>query len=168
MATINVKSHRHVVARPGEGFAALGAVWMPLRVHTDARGWFTEVWRAGLSGETQPKQISISKTLPGVTKAFHFHKKQEDLFVPMTGAFRIVLLQTISPYEALSFWWREGAEGALHIPAGLAHGYRVEGTGEGRMLYLTSETYSPQDEGRLEWDQHVEGFPWNERPETGV
>jgi dTDP-4-dehydrorhamnose 3,5-epimerase-like enzyme len=86
----------------------------------------------------------------------------------MTGAFRIVLLQTISPYEALSFWWREGAEGALHIPAGLAHGYRVEGTGEGRMLYLTSETYSPQDEGRLEWDQHVEGFPWNERPETGV
>lgn len=83
----------------------------------------------------------------------------------MTGAFRIVLLQTISPFEALSIWWQEGAEGTLRIPAGLAHGYRVEGGGEARMLYLTSETYSAQDEGRIEWDRDVEGFPWEEKPE---
>jgi dTDP-4-dehydrorhamnose 3,5-epimerase-like enzyme len=34
------------------------------------------------------------------------------------------------------------------------------------MLYLTSETYSPQDEGRLDWDRDIEGFPWSERPVT--
>ena len=91
MASVKVKAHRHVVARPGEGFSALGAVWTPLRVHADPRGWFAEIWRTDLSVKIQPKQISVSKTLPGVTKAFHFHRKQEDLFVPMTGAFRIVL-----------------------------------------------------------------------------
>lgn len=167
MDVVQVKSHRHIVARPGEGFAALGAVWTPLQAHQDSRGWFAEIWRTDFPGRINAKQISLSKTLPGVTKAFHFHRKQEDLFVPVSGAFRIVLLQTKSPFEALSIWWKEGAEGALRIPAGLAHGYRVEGTGEGKMLYLTSETYSPQDEGRMEWDKDVEGFPWKERPEAG-
>ena len=168
MELIQVKSHRHVVARPGEGFSALGAVWTPLRVHADERGWFAEIWRTDQPGRVEPGQISVSKTLPGVTKAFHFHRKQVDLFIPMTGAFRIVLLQTQPPCEALSIWWQEGAEGTLRIPAGLAHGYRVEGTSEAKMVYLTSETYTPQDEGRLEWDRQVKGFPWDERPPGGA
>ena len=167
MDPIKVKSHRHIVARPGEGFAALDAVWTPLQVHPDARGWFAEIWRTDLPGRIDPRQISMSKTLPGVTKAFHFHRKQEDLFIPLSGAFRIVLLQTKSPFEGISIWWKEGAEGTLRIPAGLAHGYRVESGGEARMLYLTSETYSPKDEGRMEWDRDVEGFPWGQKPEAG-
>ena len=165
MEPIKVISHRHVVDRPGEGFAALGAVWTPLKLHPDARGWFAEIWRSDPLRGIVPKQISMSKTLPGVTKAFHFHKKQDDLFIPISGAFRIVLLQTKSPFEGLSIWWKEGSEGSLHIPAGLAHGYRVEGTSEAKMLYLTSETYSPQDEGRMQWDCDIEGFPWDDRPE---
>lgn len=166
MDTIKVTSHRHFVARPGEGFAALGAVWSPLQLHSDDRGWFAEIWRSDPLRNIVPKQISMSKTLPGFTKAFHFHKKQEDLFIPISGSFRIVLLQTRSPFEGLSIWWKEGSEGALRIPAGLAHGYRVEGTVESKMLYFTSETYSPQDEGRMQWDDDIEGFPWNERPES--
>ena len=166
MDSIKVISHRHVVARPGEGFAALGAVWTPLQLHPDARGWFAEIWKSDPLQNIVPKQISMSKTLPGVTKAFHFHKKQEDLFIPISGSFRIVLLQTRSPFEGLSIWWKEGSEGALRIPAGLAHGYRVEGAFESKMLYLTSETYSPYDEGRLHWDCDIEGFPWDERPEA--
>ena len=165
MAQIKVISHRHVVARPGEGFAVLGAVWTPLQLHQDARGWFAEIWRPDSLRNIVPRQISMSKTLPGVTKAFHFHSKQEDLFIPLSGEFRIVLLQTKSPYEALSIWWKEGAEGSLRIPAGLAHGYRVGGACEAKMLYFTSQTYSPQDEGRMDWDRDVEGFPWDERPD---
>ena len=167
MGSIHVKSHRHIVARPGEAFAALGATWTPLQMHADTRGWFAEIWRDDLLETVRPRQISLSQTLPGVTKAFHYHRKQEDLFVPVAGVFRLVLLQTQSPFEGLSIWWKQGAEGSLRIPAGLAHGYRVEGRTEARMLYLTSETYSPQDEGRLEWDRDVEGFPWKERPEEG-
>jgi dTDP-4-dehydrorhamnose 3,5-epimerase len=167
MPSLQVKSHRHIVARPGEAFSALGATWTPLHPHADSRGWFAEVWRFDQDRRIHPRQISLSKTNPGVTKAFHFHHMQEDLFVPVAGVFRIVLLQTASPFWGLSIWWKEGSEGALHIPAGLAHGYRVEGPGEGRMLYLTSETYSPEDEGRMEWDRDVSGFPWNEKPGNG-
>lgn len=167
MPSIQVKSHRHIVARPGEAFSALGATWTPLKAHADPRGWFAEIWRTDEPDAIHPRQISLSKTNSGITKAFHFHRKQEDLFVPITGVFRIVLLQTVSPFEGLSIWWKEGSEGALRIPAGLAHGYRVEGDGEGRMLYLTSETYSAEDEGRMEWDRDVSGFPWNEKPKTG-
>lgn len=167
MPSIQVKSHRHIVARPGEAFSALGATWTPLHPHADPRGWFAEVWRFDQDRKIHPRQISLSKTNPGVAKAFHFHHKQEDLFVPVAGVLRIVLLQTASPFGGLSIWWKEGSEGALHIPAGLAHGYRVEGPGEGIMLYLTSETYSPEDEGRMEWDRDVSGFPWNEKPGNG-
>lgn len=167
MSPLQVKSHRHIVARPGEAFSALGATWTPLQTHADPRGWFAEVWRGDAANAIHPRQISLSKTNSGVTKAFHLHRKQEDLFVPVFGVFRIVLLQTASPFGGLSIWWKEGSEGALHIPPGVAHGYRVEGPGEGRMLYLTSETYSPEDEGRMEWDRDVAGFPWDEKPEGG-
>lgn len=167
MPPLQVKSHRHIVARPGEAFSALGATWTPLEAHADSRGWFAEVWRIDQDNAIFPRQVSFSKTSSGVTKAFHFHKKQEDLFVPIAGSFRIVLLQRVSPFGGISIWWKEGSQGALRIPAGLAHGYRVEGPGDGRMLYLTSETYSPQDEGRMEWDREVNGFPWNEKPEGG-
>lgn len=162
MENLHVKSHRHIVARPGEGFTALGAQWTPLQSHADSRGWFAEIWRAGSPDRIQPRQISISQTHPGITKAFHFHRKQEDLFVPMQGSFRIVLLQIQGPYEGVSIWWNEGAEGTLRIPPGLAHGYRVEGEKEAKMVYLTSETYTPEDEGRMEWDRDVKGFPWDE------
>lgn len=167
MPPLQVKSHRHIVARPGEAFSALGATWTPLQAHADPRGWFAEVWRWDADNTIHPRQISLSNTKSGVTKAFHFHKRQEDLFVPVVGAFRIVLLQTASPFGGTSIWWKEGSEGVLRIPAGLAHGYRVEGPGEGRMLYLTSETYNPEDEGRMEWDREVVGFPWNEKPGNG-
>lgn len=166
MDRIKVISHRHVVARPGESFDALGAVWTPLQLHQDERGWFAEIWRTDPLRNIVPRQISISKTLPGVTKAFHYHRKQEDLFIPISGAFRIVLLQTKNPFESVSIWWKEGAEGCLRIPVGLAHGYRVEGVFEGKMLYFTSETYSPLDEGRMEWDRDIEGFPWDENSDN--
>ena len=77
-----------------------------------------------------------------------------------------MLLQTKNPFESVSIWWKEGAEGCLRIPVGLAHGYRVEGVFEGKMLYFTSETYSPQDEGRMEWDRDIEGFPWDENSDN--
>lgn len=168
MGRLQVKTHQHIVARPGKGFSALGATWTPMETHADPRGWFGEVWRQDFPGLICPRQISLSKTNANVTKAFHFHKKQEDLFVPVSGQFRIVLLTRENPCAGLSIWWREGAEGALRIPIGLAHGYRVMGNDPGRMLYLTSETYSPADEGRLEWDQDVEGFPWEEDQPTKI
>ena len=162
MVSWNVKSHRHVVARPGETFSALGATWLPLPAHADSRGWFAELWKTNGQAPFVPRQVSLSQTHSGITKAFHYHQKQQDLFIPLSGAFRIVLLETKSPHHGLSFWWREGILGMLHIPAGLAHGYRVEGSVPGQMLYLTSETYNPQDEGRMEWDRDVAGFPWAE------
>lgn len=163
MNHVQVKTHRHIVARSGEGFSALGAVWTPFYKHVDSRGWFAEIWKQDDHGGPGTKQVSMSETSPGITKAFHFHQKQEDLFVPLSGQFRIVLLQMDNPCEATSIWWNSGVEGVLRIPAGLAHGYRVEANQPARMLYLTSETYSPEDEGRIEWDRDVEGFPWEER-----
>jgi dTDP-4-dehydrorhamnose 3,5-epimerase len=162
MAPLQVKAHHHIVARPGEAFTALGAVWSPLEKHADSRGWFSEIWKEDRPDRLRPRQVSLSETGPGVTKAFHFHSQQEDLFVPLSGHFRIVLLTMKAPCAGFSIWWEPGAEGALRIPAGLAHGYRVETSQPGRMLYLTSETYSPEDEGRLACDGDVEGFPWGE------
>ena len=150
------------MARSGEGFSALGAVWTPLDKHADSRGWFAEIWKQIDPAKTRIRQVSISETKPGLIKAFHFHKEQVDFFVPLSGQFRIVLLSMREPCEGLSIWWEGGAEGSLRIPAGLAHGYRVEADQPAQMLYLTSETYSPQDEGRLEWNRDVEGFPWME------
>lgn len=164
MMAVQAGVHRHLAAEAGKSFEVCGALWRPLRKHVDPRGWFAEIWRSDDTKMFHPKQISISMTRPGITKAFHFHRRQNDVFIPLAGTFRIVLLEIQAPYSCASIWWKEGLEGSLLIPAGLAHGYRVEGSCDGKMIYCTSETYSPDDEGRLAWEQDVEGFPWGEKP----
>ena len=138
-----------------------------LTAYEDDRGFFMEVVRfAALKGkEFTPQQVSVSETGPGVVKAFHFHRKQSDLFCPLRGKIRIVLLDSRpgpTHGHGYSIFTDETKPFLLHIPPGVAHGYEISGREPGLMLYIMNREYDPSDECRAEWDDPAIGFPWKE------
>lgn len=134
---------------------------------SDDRGFFSEVIRDDEGFVKKFGQMSISKTNPGVIKAFHYHEKQDDIWFFPQGNARVVLhdLRKDSKTYKITeqFFMGEDTPGALLIPIGVAHGYQVLGNEPVVITYITTESYDPKnpDEKRLDWDSAEIGFDWS-------
>ena len=112
-------------------------------------------------------QASLSKSYPGVIKAFHYHKRQDDIWFFPVGNAQVVLhdMREDSPTkgETNVFYLGEDNPQIVVIPTGVAHGYRVLGNTPAVIVYFTTESYDPKnpDEYRLAWDDPSIGFDWN-------
>jgi len=51
----------------------------------------------------------------------------------------------------------------LKIPPGVAHGCKVL-SAEAHLFYITSQTYDPDDEGRIPHDDPAIGYDWTAGP----
>ena len=134
--------------------------------HVDDRGFFMEVLRDDDELLKRFGQASLSKTYPGVVKAFHYHERQDDLWFFPCGNAQVVLhdLRIDSPTkgETNVFYMGEDNPILLVIPIGVAHGYRVLGSEPAIIMYFTTESYDPKDpdEKRLSWNDPEIGFDW--------
>jgi len=164
------KLKTHIAVRVGvdqEAGLPAGARILPLQRHPDERGYFMEVVRLPLLKKLafQLRQVSVSETCPGVVKAFHYHRRQSDLFCPLGGEFRIVLLDARARSATHGHGWSiytgKDKPFLLHIPPLVAHGYEVLGRSPATMLYLTNREYDPSDELRAAWNDPAIGFPWS-------
>jgi len=134
----------------------------------DDRGYFLEVARlkqglpAGFPAETT--QVSAALSYPGTIKAFHYHCRQTDFWVPAMGMFQVVLVDfradsktfgsrnvlfagTLRPWQIL-------------IPPGVAHGYKVIGADPAMLVYVTDRLYNPADEGRIAYNDPSINYDW--------
>jgi dTDP-4-dehydrorhamnose 3,5-epimerase len=134
--------------------------------HPDDRGFFQEVLRDDEGLLKRFGQASMSKSYPGVIKAFHYHEKQDDLWFFPVGNAQVVLhdlRETSSTYrETDVFYMGEDYPILLLIPQGVAHGYRVLGMTPAIIIYFTTESYDRDqpDEKRLPFDDPEIGFDW--------
>ena len=145
-----------------------GVVVKAHAVHPDDRGYFLEVARLGsglVSGfPAQTTQVSAALSYPGTIKAFHFHRRQTDFWVPVSGMLQVALVDL-----------REGSRtfggrntlyvGALRpwsllIPPGVGHGYKVLGTDAALLVYVTDRFYDPSDEGRIPYNDPRIQYDW--------
>jgi dTDP-4-dehydrorhamnose 3,5-epimerase len=140
----------------------------PLTLFPDDRGYFVELQRIGkgLAAKFPPATTQVSAALnhPGAIKAFHYHLHQTDCWNPVRGLLQVALadLRTGSP----TF----GRRNTLYIgplrpwqvlvPPGVAHGYKVIGTEDALLVYLTDRFYNPQDEGRIPYDDASINYDW--------
>ena len=140
----------------------------PCALWPDDRGYFLEVarMRQGLAAEfpAESTQVSAAVSYPGTIKAFHFHKHQTDLWVPVRGMLQAALvdLRKGSPtfghrntiyFGALRPW-------QLLIPPGVGHGYKVIGTEPAVLVYVTNRFYDPKDEGRIPYNDPKIQYDW--------
>jgi len=134
--------------------------------HTDDRGFFMEILRDDDKLLKKFGQSSMSMSYPGVIKAFHYHKIQDDLWFFPSGNAQVVLHDMREDSETKGetnvFYMGENNPILLFIPVGVAHGYRVLGNTPATIVYFTTESYDPKnpDEYRIEWNDPAIGFSW--------
>lgn len=137
-----------------------------LEKHADDRGFFMEILRDDDGILERFGQASMSLTYPGVIKAFHYHKMQDDVWFFAKGNAQVVLydVREDSPtYKKTNvFYMGEYNPIILLIPKGVAHGYRVLGNEPAVIIYFTTHSYNREqpDEYRIPWDDPEIGFDW--------
>lgn len=141
---------------------------LPFPIYPDDRGYFLEVQRMGrgLAADfpAETTQISAALNFPGTVKAFHFHLRQTDLWTPAKGMMQVALadlrLGSSTFGKRNTFYVGQLRPWQLLIPPGVAHGYKVIGTEEALLVYLTNRFYDPRDEGRLPHDDPGIAYDW--------
>jgi dTDP-4-dehydrorhamnose 3,5-epimerase len=157
-----------IILSPDSAKLIAGVVCAPFPVWPDDRGYFLEVQRigVGIAGHfpKETTQISAAINYPGIIKAFHFHRHQTDCWTPANGMFQVVLID-VRP-ESSTFGRRNTLYiGQLRpwqiiIPPGVAHGYKVVGTGPATLIYATDRFYNPSDEGRIPHNDARLNYDW--------
>lgn len=160
-----------------------GVKLIPLVTHTDERGYFREILKAG----QLPKfgQWSMSYMYSDIIKAWHCHLHQSDYWFCVSGVIKAVVCDL---RESINMHFFNGAKAAVEgynfrpylskiesceyilgdnqppqvlvIPPGVAHGLKVL-QGPAILMYITSEEYNPDDEGRIPYD--ALGYDWDKR-----
>ncbi len=133
--------------------------------HPDERGFFVELIRASDAIFAEGfGQLSRSSMITGVVKAWHVHKTQVDWWYVVKGTVKVVLYDTRSgsvTHKKLNEFTlgEEGQDIILKIPVGVAHGLKVI-KGPAELVYVTSSTYSKDEEGRIPYDNAEIGYDW--------
>lgn len=141
-----------------------------LSVHSDDRGCLIELVRCDDPFFAPIKQTTYTEAFPGVIKAFHWHKKQADVWFFSSGTAQVVLFdrRPDSPTRGRTMVLYMGERNPLllFIPKGVAHGYKVLGTRVASLFYHTTEVYdrSQPDEERIPYDDPAIGFDWGTKP----
>lgn len=142
-----------------------GVQLINLNLFVDDGGCLAEIIRLDEKGclqvlpEFKVRQSTFSQMLPGVTKAFHLHYNQEDVwFIMPTDRLLIGLFDARkdSPtYNAsMRFVLGAGRAQILYIPRGVAHGLCNPYDRPAHMIYFVNQQFDPNDpdEHRLPWD----------------
>ncbi|HEX5431629.1 MAG TPA: dTDP-4-dehydrorhamnose 3,5-epimerase family protein [Bryobacteraceae bacterium] len=157
-----------VLRTPDSAHRIDGVEIRPYELWPDDRGYFLEVVRIGqgmaAGFPAESTQVSTALSYPGTIKAFHFHRHQTDLWVPVHGIFQVALvdLRPDSPSYGLKNTLYAGAlkPWQIRIPPGVGHGYKVAGESAGILVYVTDRLYNPQDEGRIPYNDPSIAYDW--------
>ena len=142
-----------------------GVLLKDLVTHTDERGFFREIIRVTDDFFSEGfGQWSHSLMYAGVVKAWHIHKKQVDWWYVAGGVLKVALHDTrpnsSSYQETMELFMGENQSArVLRIPPGVAHGCKCI-SGPAHLFYVTSNVYTPEDEGRIPYDDRAIGYDW--------
>ena len=138
-----------------------------LRRNADERGFLMEMIRSTDEFFSKFGQCYVSLNYPGVVRAWHYHKKQEDYFVVVQGMCKVGLydMREGSPTKGVAeaHYLGDNNNIVLRIPIGVAHGYKTVGTQPSLLINFPTEVYNAEepDEHRLPWDDASIPFNWD-------
>jgi dTDP-4-dehydrorhamnose 3,5-epimerase len=146
-----------------------GVIFKKLRSYPDQRGFFREIIRFNdpIFENGKFAQWSHSKMTKDVVKAWHYHHLQTDWWYVSEGLLEAVLFDNReeSPTYKKKLVFKMGNSDsdesivAVKIVPGVLHGCKVLSE-EAHLMYITSETYNPNDEGRFAYNSSVVPHDW--------
>ncbi len=146
----------------------IDGVWVKrLSVIPDERGRLMEILRSDDEGFRKFGQVYISTTYPGVVKAWHLHKVQDDNFACVKGMVKLVLYdgRDDSPTRGMVSEYFLGDHNPMlvRVPAGVHHGWKCVSPDECIVLNVPSEPYlyDEPDEFRAPWNSPDIPYSWD-------
>jgi dTDP-4-dehydrorhamnose 3,5-epimerase len=150
--------------------------------HGDRRGSFRELWRASAFGAIGPGgpgsglesgadrtfvQANLSSSARGVLRGLHYHRRQLDYWIVVSGRAFVALVDVrpmiggSSASAAIETRTLE-ADQTVVVPAGVAHGFLALEALD--LIYLVTNEYDGSDELGFAWDDPAVGIPWPAMP----
>ena len=135
---------------------------IPLKKFADSRGWsLNDIYSMFVPSmrDAHDYQINYSILYPGVVKAWHRHKYQDDYFCVIHGMAQVGVYSDEEGAE--KYFIGEHNPAVIHIKAGEWHGITALGTQPCGLLYLVTKKYNLEepDEERAKWTSFV-GHDW--------
>jgi len=137
-----------------------------LKIIPDDRGYLMEMMRKDWPEFMQFAQSYMTACYPGVYKAWHYHKKQYDHFVCITGMAKVVLFdpRPDSPTRGKVNAFHMGQLNPilLRIPPFVYHGFTAEGGQTAIIVNYPTElyNYAEPDEYRLPYNDPSIPYDW--------
>ena len=144
-----------------------GVMVKQLKRHADERGYLMELLRSDDEMFGKFAQAYVSLNYPGVIRAWHYHKKQDDIWVCVKGMIKAVIYDSRdrSPTygEVNEFFLGDNNPIMIKIPEGTMHGYKTIGVEPSLLINFPSELYNPQepDEYREPWNSEKIPYDWD-------
>ena len=118
-----------------------------LKIIPDDRGRLMEILRCDEPIFEKFGQVYMTTAFPGVVKAWHYHKKQDDNFTCISGKMRLALYDARkgSPTygEVNDFVIRLDEPMLVHIPKVVYHGFKCVSEIEAVVINTVTVPYSP-------------------------
>ncbi|MEE9166914.1 MAG: dTDP-4-dehydrorhamnose 3,5-epimerase family protein [Candidatus Neomarinimicrobiota bacterium] len=131
------------------------------------RGFLMEVLREDNGLLRKFGQTTFTVAYKDTIKAFHWHRKQDDIWFVATGKAVVVLhdLRKDSPTRGVTQIIRAGENDykLILIPVGVAHGYKVVSKEPVLLFYHSTHAYNREhpDEERIPWNDSTIDFDWD-------
>ena len=107
--------------------------------HTDDRGAFVEIMRAGSSGQT-----SYSTTVPGITRGNHYHTRKIERFAVISGK-ALIQIRKINSDQVFEYILNGAEPAYVDMPIWYTHNIKNIGNTELITLFWINEPYNPED-----------------------
>ena len=142
-----------------------GVVTKLLKVMPDERGRLMEILRNDDDVFTEFGQVYMTTTYPGVVKAWHYHKGQEDLIACIKGMIKLVLYDNRegSPTrgEVNEFYIGDHRPMLVLVPRMIYHGWKCVSGEEAFIVNAPNTTYNYKSPDEFRVDPHNNDIPYN-------
>lgn len=136
-----------------------------LKVIPDERGRLMEILRSDDDLFKKFGQMYMTTTYPGAVKAWHYHKKQTDNFVCVSGMAKVVLYdgRKKSPtYKEINeFYIGIHNQILLQIPNMVFHGFKCVSGKECIIINCPTEVYNYKDPDEFRLPAHTKKIKYN-------
>ncbi len=140
----------------------LGVQILSPKINTDERGFVSEIFRNDWKGffeKDKPEQVNISKSHPGVIRAWHRHlRDQVDFFTVLKGTVKICVFDNNKESKTfgklVEIIASEDKLQIIKVPGNFWHGTKTMGKQSSLTVYFINNMYNYQDpdEERIPWD----------------
>jgi dTDP-4-dehydrorhamnose 3,5-epimerase len=136
-----------------------------LKLIPDERGRLMEILRCDEDIFTKFGQVYLTTTYPGVVKAWHFHKKQDDFIICVKGMLKLVLYDdragSATKGEVNQFFIGDYNPTLVKVPRTVYHGWKCISTEEALVINVPTEAYDPKEPDEYRLDAHKNDIPYD-------